>query len=203
MNLHRLGGLLFITVWLISWHAVAQSTSPPPKQRPDSGAVEGATFRSNFFGFTYSFPKGWAVLDQESHSRLRLAAGPLYTLLIVTAKPSSGIMGPSDAAISILAEDVSQTSIHDGANAATKLAELLTHTEPQHTMLGPPQQVTLGGRTFYRLDYAQQTFPTVQHYFCSVITVANGYALRLSVIADSEAHMQTYCGTAETLRFNK
>lgn len=203
MNLRRLGGFLFIIVWLISGHADGQSTPRLSKQRPDSGSVDGTTFRSNFFGFTYSFPKGWTVLDQRSQSRIRLAEGPLYTLLFATATPSSGIMGPSDAAIVILAEDVSQTSIRDGMQAANKQAELLTHTDPQHTMLGPPREVTLGGKAFYRLDYEQQTFPKVHHYFCSAITVVKGYALRLSVIADSKAHMETYCGTTETLRFNK
>ena len=173
------------------------------QQSPDSGVVQGTTFRSNFFGFTYSFPKGWNVLNQQSHSGIRLAEGPLYTLLFATARPSSGVVGPSDAAIVILGEDVSQTSIRDSREAANRLAELLTHTEPQHRMLGPPHEVALGGRGFYRLDYEQQTFPAVQHYFCSVVTVINGYALRLSVIADSRPHMEDYCGTTDTVKFEK
>ena len=115
MKVCHLGGFLFAAICLIQCSAVGQNVGPSSTQRPDAGSVQGNTFKSNFFGFSYRFPTGWTVLNQESQSRIRLAKGKLYTLLFAKSASPGRIINPSDAAIVILAEEVSQTDVRDGS----------------------------------------------------------------------------------------
>ena len=186
--------LLFCSV------AVAQKSRTPIDLGPDSGSVHGDEYKNDFFGFAYAFPRDWSVLNRQSQTGIRLSKGRLYTLLFVSTSPT-GTMGPADAGIVVLAEDVSPSGIRDGKDGANKLVELLSHTEPPHTMLLAPQEVILGGNQFYRLEYEQQTFPTARHYFCTVVGVLSGYVLRFSIIADTKARMNEACATTASLRF--
>lgn len=195
--------ILAIVGLLLASQAWAQRAASSSKARPDKGSVRGSTYKNDFFSFTYTFPKGWSVLNEQSQTRIRLTQGPLYTLLLATASPSSGTISPSNAGIVVLAEDVSQTGIHDAKEAATKLADILTRTEPPHTILNPPRELSLDGVQFVRLDYEQQTFPQTRHYFCSAISMLKGYTVRVSVIADSKNHMDEICGTIESIRFER
>ena len=166
---------------------------------PDDGSVLRNTYRNSFFRLTYVFPEGWVVLNQASQTEIRLSPkAPLYTLLFVTEEPTNGVMSPSNAGVVLLAEDISNTTIRDGKSAVEKLTTLLTHTDPKHKVLSSPRQLQLGSEHFYRVNYSQQTFENVRHYFCSVVGVVDGYALRWSVIADSEPDMQQVCKTVES-----
>jgi hypothetical protein len=196
MNRRNSAALVFFLVMTI---AISVSET-----RPDSGSVEGNRYKSDFFGFTYSFPKGWVRLQQQSQSGIRLAPeAALYTLLFATASPSTGTISPANAGIVVLAEDISHSGIRDSKGAAGTLARVLTSTQPPHSVPHPAREVTLGGSRFTRLDYEQQTFSQVKHYFCSVITVKKGYAIRFSVIADSKARMEKICSTTESITFGK
>lgn len=189
---------LVLTVLVLT---VAVSVS---ENHPDSGSVQGNRYKSDFFGFTYSFPKGWVRLQQQSQTGIRLAPGAaLYTLLFATESPSTGIISPSNAGIVVLAEDISHSGIPDSKDAARTLAQVLIRTQPPHSIPTPAREVTLGGTRFIRLDYEQQTFSQVKHYFCSVKTVKKGYAIRFSVIADSKARMEEICSTTESISFGK
>jgi hypothetical protein len=188
-----------VLVVLFCGVAIAQKSKMPVG--PDSGLVHGTEYENDFFGFAYAFPKDWSVLNRQSQSGIRLSNGRLYTLLFVSTSPT-GTMGPADAGIVVLAEDVSLSGIRDGKGAANKLAALLTHTEPPHKMLLAPQELVLEGKQFYRLEYEQQTFSTVTHRFCTVVGVLKGFALRFSVIADTQDHMRETCATISSLRFN-
>jgi len=194
----RKPSVLFLLVFVMT-SLICQSES-----RPDSGSIEGETYKSTFFGFTYTFPKGWSRLQQRSQTSIRLAPGAaLYTLLFATATPSNGTIGPSDAGVVVLAEDVSHTDIHNAKDAAVKFADLLSHTRPPHRLINAGREVTLGGTPFFRIDYEQQTFSDVKHYFCSVISVQKGFALRFSVIADSKVHMDEICDTTRSIGFEQ
>jgi len=179
--------------------AIAQKSRIPVG--PDSGSVHGDEYKNDFFGFAYAFPGEWSVLNRQSQSGIRLSNARLYTLLFASTSPT-GTMGPTDAGIVVLAEDVSPLGIRDGKGAANKLVELLAHTQPPHKMLLAPQELVLEGKQFYRLEYEQQTFSTVTHHFCTVVGVLKGYALRFSVVADTQDHMRETCATISSLRFN-
>jgi hypothetical protein len=168
---------------------------------PDSGSVHGDEYKNDFFGFAYTFPKKWSVLSRQSQSGIRLSSGRLYTLFFASTSPT-GTMGPADAGIVVLAEDVSLLGIRNGEGAAKKLVKLLAQTEPPHKVLLGPQELVLEGKQFYRLEYEQQTFSTVTHHFCTVVGVLKGYALRFSVIADTQDHMRETCATISSLRFS-
>src|SRR5271155_3574921 len=160
-----------VLIWVA---AVAQTPKMPVDVEPDSGSVHGVEYKSDFFGFTYAFPKDRSVLHRQSH-----------------------------AGIVVLAESISESAIRDSKDAASRLVDLLSHTEPPHTMLLAPQKVFLDGKQFYRLEYEQQTFPTVKHRFCTVVGVLNGYALRFSMIADTKDRVNEACATIASLRFYK
>jgi len=188
-----------VLIWVA---AVAQTPKMPVDVEPDSGSVHGVEYKSDFFGFTYAFPKDWSVLHRQSQTGIRLANGRLYTLLFLSTS-TTGTMGPTDAGIVVLAESISESAIRDSKDAASRLVDLLSHTEPPHTMLLAPQKVFLNGKQFYRLEYEQQTFPTVKHRFCTVVGVLNGYALRFSMIADTKDRVNEACATIASLRFYK
>ena len=43
--------------------------------RPDSGTTRDNIYKNDFFGFSYTFPKGWSLLQQQSQTGIRLAPG--------------------------------------------------------------------------------------------------------------------------------
>lgn len=190
--------LPFIAPFLFVW-AITASIS---ENHPDSGTIRENVYKNDFFGFSYTCPKGWSLLQQQSQTGIRLAPGAaLYTLLFATASPSNGTMSRSNAGIVVLAEDVSHTGIRDPKSAAAKLADVLTHTQPPHKLVNSGSEVNLNGIRFFRIDYEQQTFSDVRHYFCTVITVRKGYALRFSFIADSKERLDEICDTTKSIGF--
>jgi hypothetical protein len=51
--------------------AQASLASPPARaeEKPDAGSVFDNVYRNQFFGFTYTFPKGWMVSQDDRNSR--------------------------------------------------------------------------------------------------------------------------------------
>ncbi len=187
--------------------------------RPDSGALRGNTFYSDFFRFSFSLPTGFTAQDRDAiHKDIKAGHEKLHpnddaaqeelldveehAFVLLSAeghldgkKPLSQVMiGAEELPADITtADDYARYSETDPV-----LAQL------QFKPLHPATPMTIGGRHFVRKDYtanAHVVGTDVTAAYAEYVTVDQGYALVVSFWSDNEADLATLCKQIDTLRF--
>lgn len=211
-------------------HARAQSTQqradpPPPPRDPtveqsfDTGRVEGETYTNDFFGFSMTLPKGWAVMGAAENKRILdtgkeiveegasdkkkegLEASLVRTHFLVTAsKYPAGTTGPGFNALLIcIAERVPTAIVKTGADYISVMQRTFEGTAAK-LEVGPLRTQNVGGAAFTVADVKMTAGPaiTAQRYY---IRITKGYALAMAYTYYDEADLKTLDDLLGTVKF--
>jgi hypothetical protein len=185
--------LVFVAALLLVVPCLGQSASP------DDASTEGNVYTNFFFHLRYSFSASWVAqsIDDETS---RPGAQTRHLLTLVRNFPGQGPNGHSRATISLVAEDpASHPGISSGKEYVLQLAEDLK--KDNYASLGDPQEVQLGGRSFFRLDLKGKTSSGSTAYQTVVFSLSKGYALGFILLAPNEKMLARMAGTLDKVEF--
>jgi hypothetical protein len=136
---------------------------------PDNGRVTDGVYRNDFFGFTYTLPKGWTVHgpetekvlmetgkeliagDNEEKKKMMDAANKRTFHLLTAFEFPLGTPGKANRSLQLLAENVAfAPGIRDGKDYILNLDQVLSRGQLQMTYEGEPVEESIDGVKFYR-----------------------------------------------------
>jgi Gram-negative bacterial TonB protein C-terminal len=113
---------------------------------PEAGLLAGGTYRSDYFGFSYSLPPGW---EQSFAGPPPSSTGHYFLAEFVRMDPQTG---SSQGSILITASD--QFFASRELDSPGHMVDILrARLEPVYQLEAPPAEIKLGNRTFVRLEY--------------------------------------------------
>jgi len=183
---------------------------------PDDASTEDNVYTNFFFRFHYSFSASWVpqpadVAEQlQKAGQSRLDDGKqtdaakvekhYYLLTLFRNLPGQGVNGRSRAIISLVADDVSaHPEATTGRECVLKLAEHLK--KAHYAPVGEPQEVQIGGLTFFRQDLKGTSSAGAPVYQSAIFTVSKGYALGFMLISPSQSMLSNMAGTLDKVQF--
>lgn len=204
-----------------------QRNDPPPPipklevpTMPDTGRIEGETYSNDFFGFSMTLPKGWAVLGADDKKRILdtgkeiieegandrkkqgLEAALVRTQFLVTAsKHQPGVVGPGFNALLIcIAERVPTAIVKTGADYVTIMQRSFEGTAAKVELTSPLRTQKLGGADFTVADLKMTAGPvvTAQRYY---VRITKGYALVMAYSYYDDADLKTFDEMLGTVKF--
>jgi hypothetical protein len=194
--------LFFVLIWLTGL-SLAQSHTP------DDGVVEDNVYTNFFFQVRFPFSASWVpqsatvVNDLEEITRVHLpnaAKGAHNLLTLFRSLPGGGPNIHGRAIIAVLVEDVSsRADVRNSSDYVTKLADGL-HSAGE-IRPGTPQEVKLGGRTFYRLDLKSKSPTGAPVYHALVFTMTKGYALGFFLSSPTQPLLTNMAATLDQTKF--
>jgi hypothetical protein len=195
-----------VFVLLLSLTALAQSSPnaapsahppnhKPPANRaavaPDEGTLNGNTYTSDYFGFSYTYPEDAEFNENfmEEHQDAERRAFVLFAVQRPDAQP-----GYLDMLV-IMADRNASPAVTTAAEYLRRSAS--THFERQgFEVLRPAYAVTIAGRPFVRADYHKtDVYQTV------LATLWRGYAIVFNVAGPTSDSVDKLVATLNSLRF--
>jgi len=113
---------------------------------PEAGLLAGGTYRSDYFGFSYSLPRGW---EQTFAGPPPSNTGHYVLAEFVGMDPQTG---SSEGSILITASDQFFAS-RELDSPGHMIDVMRARLAPVYQLEAPPAEVQLGNRTFVRLEY--------------------------------------------------
>jgi hypothetical protein len=188
--------------------------------RPESGSTSDNLYTNDFFGFTYEFPKGWAVEDEQTKkyvmelSKAAMSAGDpakkavveeqmkrTHVLLTVHQRPY-GTPVPVNPAITVMATDVSVApGIQSGRDQLLALKMGLPQQRLDFKIIREPTDCTFGGRPFSRMDITVEAANGKTLYLSHVALVLNRYGIDFMFTAQGSDQLEVLVQTLNTLQF--
>lgn len=193
---------------------------PYGEPQPDSGSVSDNIYSSDFFRFTYQFPRGWNVEDDPTRKYIRklgeamisggdarkqaileAAERRTYTLLMVSEHPSGYPAGfiPS---IIVAAENISVApQIQKGSDYQLHLKVEMKEAVSGLKILREPADIIYAGADFSRMDVVYQRNSEVAVYQSYLATIRDSYALLFIFTSDKQAGLDGLVETLDSLHF--
>ena len=197
-------------------------------QKPsiDAGQTTGNTFQSDYFHFSYAFPKGWvavpdAVRIEENRKRYetvdkmsdhsdrqpsthvvsRTVVTP-YDLLIAFNHGAADASGAASLMPRVNVSTRRRDSMMMEAEDPAKFISLSRGSKVKK--LKGPEKVVIGGHKFIRTDFqsTQNVQPTVE-YLSIFATTIGDYLLEFDLRATNEKELSELLDTMQTLQFSK
>jgi hypothetical protein len=208
-----------------------QKSDPPPRpyavieepkvEQPfDLGKLEGGAYSNDFFGFSMTLPKGWAVLGPEENKKILetgkelieegaserkkqgFEAAAKRTYFLVTAsKYPTGTAGPGfNALLMCLAERIPTAIIKTGADYVSVMQRSFEGTSAKLELAGPMRTQKVGGADFTVADLKMTAGPvvTAQRYY---VRISKGHALTLAYTYFDDADLKTFDELLGTVKF--
>ena len=195
-------------------------STPTHPVHVDSGSVTDNLYASDFFGFTYLFPKGWSVQGEVTKKYLMevgralvtrgdptktavmdVAEKHTYQLLTIFEHPV-GTPVAFNPGLIVMAEDVSfAPGIQKGSDYLLNLKVGIEKRHPELKILREPTEQSFGGKSFFRMDvsFEVSTEATVFESYSS--TILNGNALTFIFFGEKPERLQSLSETLNTLEF--
>jgi tetratricopeptide (TPR) repeat protein len=175
--------------------AAASTADTAGGPKPEDGSVSENIYTNRFFGFTYQFPKGWAVLSSEAAKSMVEIGG----IFLATGDPAEedvkkaverqshpllfvmegrvGNQPISTKTVMVTALDVrhepEQTTAEVYARAvAQRFKQAGMPMEPNAS----PEERSIGGRSFWKVNFSVRTAAGVGHG-TEFVTADKGYLL--------------------------
>jgi tetratricopeptide (TPR) repeat protein len=155
--------------------ATQSATGTVTGPKPEDGSVLENMYANKFFGFTYQFPKGWAVLSSDA-TRATLATGMALMStgdpievdvkkaaarmghpLLYVSDGGSGNQAISMQTVMVSALDSRPTPGLTPRSYLQSSAQRVNQTRVQMEFSEIPEEVTVGGRSFWKNTFAVQT----------------------------------------------
>ena len=197
----------------------AAGASKPAGPRPDDCFFSGNMYTNTFFGFSYEFPKGWIVQKTDAgKATARLGASVLangdptvldvveagaskaYQLLFVTKQTTKDI-STTVSSIQITASDKRfGPDLKSGEDVLKPTVAFLTLRGLAVSVVAPPEQFEISGRTFWklRLDFPVKN---VTAHLAEVVTIEKDYLLLFVFATPDASKIDDLVGTMQSIRF--
>jgi hypothetical protein len=198
---------------------VCTFTNGQQPSTPDDSSVNDGVYKSRFFHFSFTFPKGWVVHGEATKERIRevgkekiTSSGGLteaeadrvlkntYQLLTVFQHPlgTPGIeVNPS---IQVVAEDVRHApGITDGRTYLLYIRPMLTKAGGQFIQ-EQPDEIRVAGRQFFRQDY-RMTVNNVSLQQALIVGFDTGYVLAFIFTSRDQAGVEEMLKSLKTVTF--
>jgi TonB family protein len=193
----------------------SNSTGP----RPEDGVVSGNNYTNTFFGFSYEFPKGWAVLEAERSKAIiriggsivangdpvladvaEVAARNMHSLLFVAKESTKGISSNFNL-INIAALDKRFAPDNmSGEEIAKAVAAAWQHRSQALSAVGAPERFDSAGRSFWKVKFDFSMENQVVHCI-EAVTIEKGYALMFIFSSVDATKLDDLVGTLVSVRF--
>ncbi len=198
----------------------AKAASKPAGPQPDDCFFSDNLYTNTFFGFSYEFPKGWIVLKAgtgEAVARLgtsmlangdptmpdiaEAAARNAYPLLFLTKQTTKDI-STNVSSINIQALDyrVFEPDLKSGEEYLKSIATILTNRGLAISVVGPPEQFTIGGRTFWKLKL-NPTIKGATSHAVEAVTIEKDYLLLFVFSSPDASKLDELVHTIQSIRF--
>ena len=167
----------------------------PQTALPDEGTVTGNRYTSEYFGFTYTFPEQFEVMEDLMQGE-EDATKQAFVLLAVY---SGAEEGKTRQGVVVMADRLQENSA--GGNWAPKYFDTLAQPLQAHgaQRIGTVREYRFGEKKFYRGDF-HRTGPD-EGYQTILITLRQGYVLGFQFVAASEKEIDRLLTTLATLNF--
>ena len=197
----------------------ASSASDSTEPRPDDCFISGNVYTNTFFSFSYKFPKGWNVLSADrGEALLRLgglivanndpiaqdaaeaSARNAYQLLVV-AKETTKDISTSLNLIQIQALSTRfGPDLKSGGDFLKSVVEYSQHRGVGISIVEPPEQFAVAGRTFWKVKLDLGVKNSVAHEV-EVATIEKGYILLFVFAVPDASKLDEVAGTMQSLQF--
>jgi TonB family protein len=192
----------------------------PAGPQPDDCFFSDNLYTNTFFGFSYKFPKGWIVLKAgtgEAASRLGVsmlangdptmpdiaeaAARNAYQLLFVTKQTTKDIStNVSSIHIQALDYRVFEPDLKSGEEYLKSMVTIFTNRGFPISVVGPPEQFTIGGRTFWTLKL-NPTIKGATSHVVEAVTIEKDYLLLFVFSSPDALKLDELVHTMQSIRF--
>ena len=184
----------------------------------EDGDVSENVYTNEFFGFTYEFPKGWVSLSSEA-ARAVMEIGGAF---ISTGDPTEadvrkaaetkghsllyiveGRVGNQPISMKSVMVNVFDLGTGPGLTPESFLkyaGQRFKQTGVPMNLNEEPQQIMIGGRSFWKEDFTVQT-TTGTVYGSQFVTINRGYLLMFSLGGPDLPSLRNIEKSLETIRF--
>jgi Flp pilus assembly protein TadD len=203
----------------VAAHPDTALTSPSPNlgPRPEDGTISGNTYSNRFFGFTYQFPIGWAVLSSEAARAIVEIGGSIISTgdpteqdlkkavraeqrpLLFVMEARSGNQPISGKTIMISALEMQPTTM-TAETYVKSLAQRFKQAGGPIAVQGSPEERAVGGLTFWKQDIVVRT-ATGTGYGTQFIAVYKKYLLIFALSAPDSKSLADLEKTLESIHF--
>jgi hypothetical protein len=186
--------------------------------KPEDGSVSENIYTNRFFGFTYQFPKGWAVLSSDAAR----AMGEIGGVLISTGDPTEEDLKKAAARQGhpllyvmegrVRNQPISMTTVMISAidirpvpgtsaesyikGVAQRFSQLGTPLEPS----GSPGERSIGGRIFWQQRFVVRAAKGI-HYSSHFVTADKGYLLLFTLAGPDATSLGDAEKSLDSIRF--
>ena len=167
----------------------APKSAQPAAVEPDDGTLNGQVYASEYFGFRYTVPEGFAVVEDPSEGEEDASKRSFVLLSAFGDKRQRG------SAVTILADQSAPTGAADAYAYLTKVTLPVMKGKgfnPENAV----RRVTLAGHSFAVVDFlrgdgAQSVY----------VTLLRGYALSFVLMAPTRADLEQLAASLSALQF--
>jgi len=175
--------------------AAASATDTAGGSKPEDGSISENIYTNRFFGFTYQFPKGWAVLSSEA-ARSMVEIGGIF---LATGDPAEedvkkaverqshpllyvmeGRVGNQPISMKTVMVTALDVRHEPGRTTAEMYARAVAQRFKQAGMpmepSASPEERSIGGRSFWKVNFSVRTAAGVGHG-TEFVTSDKGYLL--------------------------
>ena len=197
----------------------ASSASDSTGPRPDDGFISENVYTNTFFNFSYKFPRGWSVLsadqgkailrfgglfvangDPVAQDAAEASARNAYQLLVV-AKETTKDISTSLNLIQIQAFSTRfGPDLKSGEDFLKSVVEYWQHRGVTISIVEPPEQFTVAGRTFWKVKWDFGVKNSVAHEV-EIVTIEKGYILLFGLAVPDASKLDDVAGTMQSLQF--
>ncbi|MFB3814642.1 MAG: hypothetical protein ACE14L_11070 [Terriglobales bacterium] len=166
-------------------------SAAPQSPAPDDGTLDGALYTSDYFGFSYTIPEFLEVNEDFMQGQEDASRRSFVLLALEGAAAQAGYQD-----VLVLSAD---RNVYPNVKTA---ADYLAKTTREHfqprgfEVIAPARNITLGGRTFSRIDYRKgEIYQTV------IAGLMRGYIVMFTLAAPSSDELERMVGSLNTLKF--
>jgi Flp pilus assembly protein TadD len=193
------------------------TTNATPGPKPEDGTVSGNSYTNEFFGFTYQFPMGWAVLSAEAARAMLEIGGNIISTgdpteedlkkavrgeshqLLYVMESRAGSQPISLKTVMVSALEMQPAPI-SAESYIKSVGQRFSQTGGPLEVSGSPEERSIGGRTFWKRNFLVHT-ATGKGYAAQWVTTDKGYLLMFSLTAPDPKTLEDLEKSLDTIHF--
>jgi hypothetical protein len=175
--------------------AQASLASPPTKAevKPDAGSVLDNVYRNQFFGFRYTFPKGWMVSQDERKSREGQPPAEPSVHMLLFAFQHHNL--PEISTIMVRAVELSSPDV---TARQFLLDEYPAEKARGANSQGDPKELSFAGWRFFSAVFKAKVGGGIISEE-KIVTIQRGYALEFYFVTNQDKTFKALHKTVESL----
>jgi tetratricopeptide (TPR) repeat protein len=195
-----------------------EDTVSPPEVK--DGNVSENVYTNKFFGFTYEFPKGWVPLSSDAaravmeigealistgdpaEADLKKAAERKGSSLLYVVETRAANQPISMKSVMVNVFDLRTLPGVTPESFLAAIGQRFRRTGVPIELNGPPEQVMMGGRSFWKGNLAFQT-TTGTRYASQFVTADKGYLLMFALYSPDLPGLRDIEKSLESIRFRE